>query len=166
MFSVNHDFSRYAILNILDEFIILQIFCGCAKTTHRKTLGRYKMKLVRRAFSGAILALSVALPQHSETLKAEGGSAAGLSALVPQLMSKYVANSHEVRVNVDQTLTRATLKVATGAIDIASTPAGAFAKMEVGKGPYKKLARSNCSIKKCSLTLLLLRWSCPWTTQK
>ena len=54
-------------------------------------------------------------------------------------MSKYVADSHEVRVNVDQTLTRATLKVATGAIDIASTPAGAFAKMEVGKGPYKKL---------------------------
>ena len=99
------------------------------------------MKFVRTTFAGAVLALATATaPAIAETLKAEGGSAAGLSALVPQLMSKYTADSHEVRVNVDQTLTRAALKVATGAIDIASTPAGAFAKMQVGKGPYKKLA--------------------------
>ena len=75
----------------------------------------------------------------SATLKAEGGSAAGLSALVPQLLSKYAADDHEIRVNVDQTLTRAALKVTTGAIDIASTPAGAYAKMKKGAGPYKKM---------------------------
>ena len=94
--------------------------------------------LTSLASAGLVLSFMTA-PVFAETLKAEGGSAAGLSALVPQLLSKYAADSHEVRVNVDQTLTRATLKVATGAIDIASTPAGAFAKMEVGKGPYKKL---------------------------
>ena len=80
-----------------------------------------------------------AAPLSAETLKAEGGSAAGLSALVPQLLSKYSADQHEIRVNVNQTLTRAALKVASGAIDLASTPAGAFAKMQTGKGPYKNL---------------------------
>lgn len=98
------------------------------------------MNRIRTTVASAVVALVTAVtPAFAETLKAEGGSAAGLSALVPQLLSKYVADSHEVRVNVDQTLTRATLKVATGAIDIASTPAGAFAKMQKGKGPYKKL---------------------------
>ena len=100
--------------------------------------------LTSLASAGIALAVTTA-PVFAETLKAEGGSAAGLSALVPQLLSKYAADSHEVRVNVDQTLTRATLKVATGAIDIASTPAGAFAKMEIGKGPYKKLGEEAIS---------------------
>jgi hypothetical protein len=99
------------------------------------------MNYFRKTLTGVVLACAtVATPSFAETLKAEGGSAGGLSALVPQLLSKYAADSHEVRVNVDQTLTRSALKVATGAIDIASTPSGAFAKMQVGKGPYKKLA--------------------------
>lgn len=98
------------------------------------------MKFVRTTFAGAVLALAAATaPAIAETLKAEGGSAAGLSALVPQLLSKYTADNHEIRVNVDQTLTRAALKVATGAIDLASTPAGAYHKMTKGKGPYKDL---------------------------
>ncbi len=98
------------------------------------------MNHFRTFIFGAILAVTpVASPVLAETLKAEGGSAAGLSALVPQLLSKYSADDHEVRVNVDQTLTRSALKVATGAIDLASTPAGAFHKMTLGKGPYKKL---------------------------
>ena len=96
--------------------------------------------LLRTLSAAALLCAAASAPATADTLKAEGGSAAGLSELVPQLLSKYVADNHEVRVNVDQTLTRATLKVATGTIDIASTPAGAFAKMQVGKGPYKKLA--------------------------
>ncbi|MEM9840301.1 MAG: TAXI family TRAP transporter solute-binding subunit [Pseudomonadota bacterium] len=99
------------------------------------------MKHLRIALAGGLFALASAFPATAETLKAEGGSAAGLSALVPQLLSKYTADSHEVRVNVDQTLTRAALKVATGAIDMASTPAGAFARMKVGKGPYKDLGQ-------------------------
>ena len=98
------------------------------------------MNRVRTTLTGVALALaSMSAPLLADTLKAEGGSAAGLSALVPQLLSKYAADDHEIRVNVDQTLTRAALKVATGAIDMASTPAGAFAKMQVGKGPFKKL---------------------------
>lgn len=97
------------------------------------------MKHLRIALAGGLVALTSAFPATAETLKAEGGSAAGLSALVPQLLSKYTAEDHEIRVNVDQTLTRAALKVATGAIDLASTPAGAFARMQVGKGPYKDL---------------------------
>ena len=73
------------------------------------------MKALLRTLSAAgLLFAAASAPATAETLKAEGGSAAGLSALVPQLLSKYVADNHEVRVNVDQTLTRATLKVATG----------------------------------------------------
>lgn len=98
------------------------------------------MNRIRTTLTGAVLALATATaPAFAETLKAEGGSAAGLSALIPQLLSKYAADNHEIRVNVDQTLTRATLKVATGAIDLASTPAGAYSKMTKGKGPYKDL---------------------------
>ena len=90
--------------------------------------------------AGAFVALATAaVPVSAETLKAEGGSAAGLSALVPQLLSKYAAENHEIRVNVDQTLTRSALKVATGAIDLASTPAGAFDRMTKGAGPYKQM---------------------------
>ena len=99
------------------------------------------MKTLRMAAVAAAFATASLSFAQAETLKAEGGSAAGLSALVPQLLSKYAADSHEVRVNVDQTLTRAALKVATGAIDMASTPAGAFSRMEVGKGPYKDLGQ-------------------------
>lgn len=98
------------------------------------------MKSIRTVFAATTLAVAAtAAPLFAETLKAEGGSAAGLSALVPQLMSKYSADEHEVRVNVDQTLTRSALKAATGAIDIAITPAGAYDKMSKGTGPYKKL---------------------------
>ena len=99
------------------------------------------MKHLRTALVGGLFALASVIPATAETLKAEGGSAAGLSALVPQLLSKYTADGHEIRVNVDQTLTRSALKVATGAIDLASTPAGAFARMKVGKGPYKDLGQ-------------------------
>lgn len=98
------------------------------------------MKPLRKLATAACVAMAFAAPAAAETLKAEGGSAAGLSALVPQLMSKYAAENHEIRVNVDQTLTRAALKAATGAIDIAMTPSGAFDKMTKGTGPYKKLA--------------------------
>ena len=98
------------------------------------------MKPLRTLIATTAVAMAITGPALSETLKAEGGSAAGLAALVPQLLSKYAAENHEVRVNVDQTLTRSALKVATGAIDLASTPAGAFDKMTKGKGPYKKLA--------------------------
>lgn len=98
------------------------------------------MKSIRSIVASAAVAVMVAGPALSETLKAEGGSAAGLSALVPQLLSKYAAENHEIRVNVDQTLTRAALKAATGSIDIAITPAGAYDKMVKGKGPYQKLA--------------------------
>lgn len=98
------------------------------------------MNILKTAALAASITIAAAAPSFSETLKAEGGSAAGLSALVPQLLSKYAADNHEIRVNVDQTLTRAALKAATGAIDIAITPAGAYDKMVKGKGPYKKLA--------------------------
>lgn len=98
------------------------------------------MNILKTAAFAASMTLAAAAPSFSETLKAEGGSAAGLSALVPQLLSKYSADNHEIRVNVDQTLTRAALKAATGAIDIAITPSGAYDKMVKGTGPYKKLA--------------------------
>lgn len=97
------------------------------------------MKSFKYLVVAAVLSATTIAPAMSATLKAEGGSAAGLSALVPQLLSKYAADDHEIRVNVDQTLTRAALKVTTGAIDIASTPAGAYAKMKKGAGPYKKM---------------------------
>ena len=99
------------------------------------------MKTLRVAALAAAFATASLTFAQADTLKAEGGSAAGLSALVPQLLSKYAAPDHEIRVNVDQTLTRAALKVATGAIDMASTPAGAFSRMQVGKGPYKDLGQ-------------------------
>ena len=97
------------------------------------------MNRIRTTLAGALVALAAAAPLSAETLRAEGGSAAGLSALVPQLLSKYAADDYEIRVNVDQTLTRAALKVATGAIDLASTPAGAFDRMTKGVGPYQQM---------------------------
>ena len=99
------------------------------------------MKTLRLAAIAVVFATAPLTLAQADTLKAEGGSAAGLSALVPQLLSKYAAPGYEIRVNVDQTLTRAALKVATGAIDMASTPAGAFSRMRVGKGPYKDLGQ-------------------------
>lgn len=96
---------------------------------------------LRIALIGGLVALGSTVTATAETLKAEGGSAAGLTALVPQLLSKYAADDHEIRVNVNQTLTRSALKVASGAIDLASTPAGAFARMKAGKGPYKDLGQ-------------------------
>lgn len=98
------------------------------------------MTILKSAALAASLVVAAVTPSFAETLKAEGGSAAGLSALVPQLLSKYTADKHEIRVNVDQTLTRAALKAATGSIDIAITPSGAYHKMTKGAGPYKKLA--------------------------
>ena len=97
------------------------------------------MKPLCKMAAATAVAFAVAVPAAADTLKAEGGSAAGLAALVPQLLSKYAAEDHEIRVNVDQTLTRAALKVATGSIDMAATPAGAYDKMKKGVGPYKKL---------------------------
>lgn len=99
------------------------------------------MKHLRKTLAGGLVALAFAAPATAETLRAEGGSAAGLSALVPQLLSKYAADDHEIRVNIDQTLTRSVLKVATGAIDLASTPAGAFSRMQAGKVPYADLGQ-------------------------
>lgn len=98
------------------------------------------MKSLRTFAVAASAVMVLAAPVAAETLKAEGGSAAGLSALVPQLLSKYAADTHEVRVNVDQTLTRSALKVATGATDLASVPMGAYLAMTKGVGPYKQLA--------------------------
>ncbi len=92
--------------------------------------------------SATAASLAAAVPAAGETLKAEGGAAAGLSSLVPQLLSKYAADDHEIRVNVGQTLTRSALKVATGAIDLTSTPAGAFDRMAKGVGPYKQMGES------------------------
>ncbi|MEM6495806.1 MAG: TAXI family TRAP transporter solute-binding subunit [Pseudomonadota bacterium] len=97
------------------------------------------MKHLCNAFFAGAIGIATALPATAETLRAEGGSAAGLSALVPQLLSSYAAPDHEVRVNVDQTLTRAALKVGTGAIEMASVPAGAFHRMTLGTGPYREL---------------------------
>lgn len=97
------------------------------------------MKSLKYLIAASLLSATTIAPAIADTLKAEGGSAAGLSALVPQLLSKYANDKYEIRVNVDQTLTRAALKTATGAIDVASIPAGAYAKMKTGKGPYKKL---------------------------
>ena len=98
------------------------------------------MNILKTAAFAASMTLAAAAPTFADTLKAEGGSAAGLSALVPQLLSKYATDNHEIRVNVDQTLTRAALKVANGSIDMASIPAGAYDKMVKGKGPYKKVS--------------------------
>ncbi|MEM5544291.1 TAXI family TRAP transporter solute-binding subunit [Sulfitobacter sp. AS92] len=98
------------------------------------------MKPFRMTLAAALLAITTGSgPALAETIKAEGGSAAGLSALVPQLLSKYAAADHNVRVNIDQTLTRAALKVATGSIDLAVMPAGAYDKMITGSGPYQNL---------------------------
>ena len=93
------------------------------------------LKSAAFAASFAVLASGA----FAETLRAEGGAAAGLSALVPQLLAAYSDGTHDVRVNVDQTLTRAALKVATGAIDLASVPAGAYHRMTLGTGPYREL---------------------------
>ncbi len=114
---------------------------------YHRSVGHIILEITMKPFNillavATAATLGSAAPAAGETLKAEGGSAAGLSALVPQLLSKYAADDHEIRVNVDQTLTRSALKVATGAIDLASTPAGAFHRMTKGVGPFKQMGES------------------------
>ena len=65
------------------------------------------MKSFKYLVAAAILSATAIGPAMSATLKVRRWAAAGLSALVPQLLSKYAADDHEIRVNVDQTLTRA-----------------------------------------------------------
>lgn len=87
-----------------------------------------------------VTALSMTGVANSETIRAEGGAAASLSALLPQLIAAQSEQfGHDVRVNVDQTLTRSALNVAVGAVDMAPSPVRAYLAMRKGSGPYAAL---------------------------
>lgn len=91
----------------------------------------------------AALAVAVAFSPTvtaAAPLKAETGSATGLNTIVMQALSKFAKRDLgvDIQVNSGQTLSKTTLSLAKGKLDLTVTPPGAFAVMRQGKGPYKK----------------------------
>ncbi len=77
----------------------------------------------------------------AQSLRVETGTAFGLTTVIPQFMAKNVAKDGvKLQINADQTLTKSTLLLAAGKIDMTVTPPPAYAVMKIGKGPYAKNA--------------------------
>lgn len=94
-----------------------------------------------RAAIAAAVAFSPVVTVAAAPLKAETGSATGLNTIVMQALSKFAKRDLgvDIQVNSGQTLSKTTLSLAKGKLDLTVTPPGAFAVMRQGKGPYKKL---------------------------
>ncbi|WP_114966437.1 TAXI family TRAP transporter solute-binding subunit [Alkalilacustris brevis] len=102
---------------------------------HFRKMAAAASLVIATASAGSVVA-------QSTQLRADGGSAASLTAIVPQLLSRY-ADQHtdySIRVSVDQTLTRSALRLAAGAIDISTVPTAAFHAMTQGTGPYAQMS--------------------------
>ncbi len=88
-----------------------------------------------------ILAASVvglaAATASAQSLSLEGGGSASLTGIVPQTYAQFAAEQDiSLQVVLGQTLTRSALKLASGRIDMAVVPPGAYRTMSKGVGPY------------------------------
>ena len=94
--------------------------------------------LVRTALA---VAVGVSPAAAGAPLKAETGTASGLTTIVMQVMGKFAKRDRgvDIQINSGQTLTKTTLALATGKLDLTVAPPPAFALMQKGKGPYAKL---------------------------
>jgi len=96
-------------------------------------------KALRNTALAASLGLAAAGSQAAD-ISMEAATAASVVGLMPQTMASYLAKDDvNVQLAMGQTLTKSLLKVATGKLDSAVIPPGAFNALKAGKGPYKKM---------------------------
>ena len=96
-------------------------------------------KALRNTALAASLGLAAACSQAAD-ISMEAATAASVVGLMPQTMASYLAKDDvNVQLAMGQTLTKSLLKVATGKLDSAVIPPGAFNALKAGKGPYKKM---------------------------
>jgi TRAP transporter TAXI family solute receptor len=75
----------------------------------------------------------------AQSLRVETGTAFGLTTVIPQFMAKHAAKDGlKLQINADQTLTKSTLKLAAGQLDLSVTPPPAYRAMLAGRGPYAR----------------------------
>lgn len=95
--------------------------------------------VLRKAALTAALGFATAMT-HADDIGMESATAASVVGLMPQTMASFLAKSDvNVQLALGQTLTKSLLKVATGKLDSAVIPPGAFNALKAGKGPYKKM---------------------------
>ena len=87
----------------------------------------------------AVYPLAAAAP-----LKAETGAPSGISSIVAQMTGKFAKRDHgmDIQINSGQTLTKTTLKLAQGRLDLTIAPPPVVAALRAGKGPYKNLGEA------------------------
>lgn len=99
--------------------------------------------MFKKALRNTALATSLGLAavgSQAADISMEAATAASVVGLMPQTMASYLANDDvNVQLAMGQTLTKSLLKVATGKLDSAVIPPGAFNALKAGKGPYKKM---------------------------
>lgn len=100
------------------------------------------MKIPAIFFRVALAVVVAASPVAAAApLKAETGAPSGLTTIVMQALGKFARRDHgvDIQINSGQTLTKTTLALASGKLDLTVKPPPAFALMQQGKGPYAKL---------------------------
>lgn len=99
--------------------------------------------MFKKALRNTALAASLgfaAVGSQAADIGMEAATAASVVGLMPQTMASYLAKADvNVQLAMGQTLTKSLLKVATGKLDSAVIPPGAFNALKAGKGPYKKM---------------------------
>ena len=99
--------------------------------------------MFKKALRNTALAASLGLAavgSQAADISMEAATAASVVGLMPQTMASYLAKEDvNVQLAMGQTLTKSLLKVATGKLDSAVIPPGAFNALKAGKGPYKKM---------------------------
>ena len=99
--------------------------------------------MFKKALRNTALAASLGLAavgSQAADISMEAATAASVVGLMPQTMASYLAKDDvNVQLAMGQTLTKSLLKVATGKLDSAVIPPGAFLALKAGKGPYKKM---------------------------
>ena len=99
--------------------------------------------MFKNALRKTVLATTLGLASvtvQAADISMEAATAQSVVGLMPQTMASYLADKDvNVQLAMGQTLTKSLLKVATGKLDSAVIPPGAFKALTVGKGPYKKM---------------------------
>ena len=102
-------------------------------------------KTLRNAALAASIGLAASGAQAVD-ISMEAATAQSVVGLMPQTMASYLSEAGvDVQLAMGQTLTKSLLKVATGQLDSAVIPPGAFNALKAGKGPYAKMGQEKGS---------------------
>ncbi|WP_173506851.1 hypothetical protein [Marinobacterium sp. xm-d-530] len=101
--------------------------------------------MFKNALRKTVLATTLGLASvtaQAADISMEAATAQSVVGLMPQTMASYLADKDvNVQLAMGQTLTKSLLKVATGKLDSAVIPPGAFKALTVGKGPLQEDGR-------------------------